>query len=140
MPKSRAFTVVEVLVVACAVLAMIVILAPFMRMAKDRANKIYCANNLRQISLGLHKFALDHNGVFPDNLGALYPDYVTSGTVFDCPGKKHSTVKSGPDYIYRAGLTESSASDEIIVQDSEANHAKSGKHIVRVDGSVEWAR
>ncbi|MFA5143201.1 MAG: DUF1559 domain-containing protein [Candidatus Omnitrophota bacterium] len=138
MLKSRAFTIIEVLIVACAVLAMIMVLAPFVHMTKNYANRVYCANNLRQISLGLHKYARDHKGVFPENLGILYPNYVNNGIIFDCPGRKGITDKSGPDYIYNAALTEKSAPDEIIVQDQEVNHPKSGRNIARVGGSVEW--
>jgi len=125
MRKIRAFTIVEVLVVACVVLAMIAALTPFVRMAKARANRMYCANNLRQISLGLHRYALDHNKKFPKNPGELYPNYVADKEVFD-------------NYKYTPGLTESSPAKEVIAQDNVGNHKKAGANILRVDGSVEW--
>ncbi len=126
MRKRRAFTIIEFLVVACVVFAMITLLAPFVRMTKARANKLYCANNLRQISLGLHKYALDHRNYFPGSLGELYPNYVSDENAF------------APDYVYTPGLAESSPPGSVIVQDKDGNHKKTGKNILRVDGSVEW--
>ena len=136
--QRKAFTIIELLIVTCVFLIMAVVLTPFVQTTKAHANRINCANNLRQISLGLHKYALDHRGSFPENLGALYPNYVSDGATLDCPGRKSAGIKNGPDYIYMAGLTEASGPEKIIVQDSDTNHAKSGKNIVKVDGSIEW--
>jgi len=57
---------------------------------------------------------------------------------FDCPAAKTPGTKDKPDYIYTAGLTELSSPKEIIVQDIDGNHKKSGKYILRINGSVEW--
>lgn len=122
--KKRAFTIIELLVVICVFLAMFAALAPFVRMAKTHANKINCANRLRQISLGLHKYAQEHDKKFPKSLGELYPAYIKDGGI--------------PNYVYAQGLTESSPAKEIIVQDEEGNHKGAGRNVLRVDGSVEW--
>lgn len=140
MQKRRAFTIMELLVVACVFLAMLAVLAPFVQMTRAHANKINCANNLRQISLGLHKYARDHNKKFPKSLGELYPTYINDGSILDCPAIKDRTAKSAPDYIYTQGLTESSPANEIIVQDADGNHKKAGKNALKVDGSVEWIK
>ena len=140
MRKNSAFTLIELAMVALVFLAMIAILAPFVRMTKARANRIYCANNLRQISLCLHKYALEHGNVFPKALGDLCPNYITDQGVFDCPASKAVGTSDSPDYIYVAGMTEASSPKEIIVQDKDGNHKKQGKNTLRIDGAVEWIR
>ena len=139
MRKIRAFTLVELAVVIAIFLIMLLALAPFVHIAKERRNRINCAGNLMKISLGLHSYAAEHDGAFPPNLAALYPNYVPDENAFDCPATKMAGTKDKPDYIYTAGLTELSPLKEIIVQDIDGNHKKSGKNILRINGSVEWA-
>lgn len=140
MRKNSAFTLIELTVVVLVFLAMIAMLAPFVQMTKARANRIYCANNLRQISLCLHKYALEHGNVFPKSLKDLYPDYITDQGAFDCPASKAVGTSDDPDYIYITGLTEASSLKEIMAQDKDGNHKKQGSNILRIDGTVEWAR
>lgn len=140
MGRKRGVTLIELAVVIGIFLIMIAVLAPFVHMAKARANRINCANNLMHISLGLHGYAREHNGVFPASLGALYPDYLQDPAAFDCPASKKMGTKTEPDYKYAAGLTENSSPKEIIAEDTDGNHKKSGRNILRVDGSVEWVR
>ncbi len=136
--EQRGFTIVEVLVVAGIFLVMFMALAPFVQMARMRANRINCTNNLRKISLGLHTYAVNHNNIFPPDLGALYPDYIESKAIFECPAKKSFRTSGKPDYAYTAGLTEASPSKTIIVEDINGNHKNAGKNVLRIDGSVEW--
>jgi len=49
---KKAFTIKELLFVIGVFIVMIAVLGPFVRMAKVRANRVECANNLRRISLG----------------------------------------------------------------------------------------
>jgi len=138
--KRSGFTIIELLFVIGIFCLMIIILTPFVHMAKERAHKIACANNLRHISLALHSYAADNNDAFPQSLGALYPNYVESEQVFDCPSSKLIGSAANPDYKYFTGLTETSGPKEVIAQDSKVNHKNSGGNILRVDGTVEWTR
>ncbi|MDD3906045.1 MAG: type II secretion system protein [Candidatus Omnitrophica bacterium] len=140
MLKKRSFTITELLIVAVVFLAMIAVLMPFVRMAKARSRRMYCANNLRQIRLGLRKYAMEHKNNFPATLGELYPNYVIGQDVFDCPASKTIGTKDSPDYSYAPGLTEVSSGDKVIAQDKDGNHKEAGKHILRVNGSVEWVK
>jgi len=137
--KNRAFTLIELLVVIGVVLLMIVGLTPFVQMTRERAHRINCANNLRQISIGLHTYAVDHNDAFPATLGALYPNYVDDEKAFDCPSSKTIGTHISPDYSYTTGLTETASPKDIIAQDANGNHKKAGKNVLKVNGSVEWA-
>jgi competence protein ComGC len=139
MRHNKGVTIIELVVVVCIFLLMVAILTPFVNMTKMRWYRIGCANNLRELSLGLHSYAADHNDTFPEKLGDLYPNYVTSEKVFDCPAIKNIGTKEAPDYEYTSGLSEIAPPKEIIVRDQDSNHRKTGNNILRVDGSVEWA-
>lgn len=136
--KNKGFTVIELLVVVGIFFLMTSVLAPFVKMVRERAHIITCGNNLRQISLGLHNYAADNNEAFPTELKALYPNYVESEKTFDCPAAGAIGTAEKPDYKYRAGLTEASAGAETIVEDLDGNHKKAGKNILRINGSVEF--
>lgn len=138
MSPKRGFTIVELSAVVAIFLLMLLALSPFVHIAKERKTRIDCAGNLMKISLALHSYASEHDGVFPGKLGDLYPNYVTDEKAFDCPAAKTVGTKDKPEYVYTAGLTELSQPKEIIVQDADGNHKKSGKNILRINGSVEW--
>jgi len=136
--NNKGFTIMELLVVAGIFFLMITALAPFVKMAKSHSRIIGCASNLREISLGLHAYAAEHNDSFPVRFGELYPNYVSSEKVFDCPATRTVGTADKPDYQYISGLSEASPPRETIAEDLDGNHKKSGKNILRVNGSLEW--
>lgn len=140
MKKTRAFTLVELLVAAGIFLVILAVLTPFMRMVRKDALRVKCAENMMKISLGLHSYAADHDELFPKTLGELYPKYIDSQKTFNCPASKTAGTPEKSDYEYRSGLTEVSGPKEIIVQDSEGNHKNNGKNVLHVDGTIEWIK
>jgi competence protein ComGC len=136
--KNKGVTIIELVAVVSIFILIIGALTPFVNMAKARSRRFGCANNLRKISLGLHVYAADHNDSFPSTLGELYPQYVDTENVLDCPSTKNIGTKEKPEYKYTFGLTELSPLKEVIVEDLDGNHRKNGKNVLRVDGSVEW--
>ncbi len=138
MKRTKAFTIIELIIVIGVFLVMFAFLAPVVEVTRERANNINCGNNLRKISLGLHLYASEHEDAFPPDLAALYPNYVKEAGAFDCPGTKTVGTPEKPDYHYVENLTESSDQNEIIAYDLDGNHKKHERNILRINGSVEW--
>lgn len=134
------FTVVELLVVVAIFIAMFAVLAPFVRVTKNWAQGINCANSIMELSLGLHRYARDHGGSFPQTLSELYPAYVADPKAFDCPASPKRGNPADPDYLYVPGLKESSPGRDGIIEDLPGNHGRAGRNVLHVDGSVSWKK
>lgn len=138
MTRKSGVTLMELVFVAAIFVLAITLLAPFVRIAKERSRRIDCEKNLRGIRLALGAYASEHKEEFPKELKELYPNYVTDQAVFDCPASKIIGTPDRPDYVYTAGLKALSPAKRVVVEDIDGNHGKSGRNLLRVDGSIEW--
>ena len=133
------------------------ILIPSLGRAREQANRVKCASNLRQIGQAAQLFANDHNGNFPDTFEQLLTHADLTGEVFVCPssndnpapgadGRTRATNlgKGGHlSYVYVGkGLgvvTGPGATGKaVLAYEPPSNHANGGINVLFSDGHVEF--
>src|SRR5262245_41791017 len=65
MRKRAGFSLVEIMVTVGIIAVLIALLLPVLSRAREAANRVACASNLRNLGQACHTFALSHRGRFP---------------------------------------------------------------------------
>ncbi|MDA0323169.1 MAG: type II secretion system protein [Verrucomicrobia bacterium] len=94
------FTLVEMLVVIGIIALLAALLFPILRHAKQKALVVHCETNIRNLSYSIFMHREEYDGVNPEWLSTLFPDYVNSKEAFVClSDKSHGRGGSMPEEI-----------------------------------------
>jgi prepilin-type processing-associated H-X9-DG protein len=140
-------------VLAVLALLLMVLLPPLQR-AREQANRVQCANNMRQLGQAMMIYANGNGGRFPDRIDRLLA-YVPPGA-FICPstgdtaatgstpqllaadmakGGHFSYVYVGQNYTTASALNPAVT---IVLYEPLGNHQNDGINVLYADGSVNF--
>ena len=156
--RWRAKSAITVGGIETALVVAIALLLPNLCRSSEQANRVKCANNLRQIGLALLQYANANRGRFPPTLATLIsdPDGEITSDVLICPssldsrpavntpsGQMAKVIETEPghmSYVYVGqGLSSDKATPETVVAyDNPHNHRDEGVNVLFGDGHVEF--
>ena len=100
--NKKHFTLIELLVVVAIIGILAAMLLPVLSKARERARRVSCASNLKQIGLAMIMYAGDKKGAFPDNNTTtdsmqllVINSYIVYGDVFMCPSTGYPQEAGG---------------------------------------------
>jgi prepilin-type N-terminal cleavage/methylation domain-containing protein len=103
-PARNGFTLIELLVVIAIIAILAALLLPALVAAKDRAVRVICMNNNRQLALGAHMYATDNQDFMPSpHWGNAYPGWLYTPVGGQPPDMTTAPYATNPQIAYEGG-------------------------------------
>jgi prepilin-type processing-associated H-X9-DG protein len=123
---------------------MISILLPSLNRAREAANRVKSASNLRQMGQGMFLYSNENRGKFPPDSATLKKYMADMDVKTDEMFK--SPLGAGPGgehyvYLYYEGLNNAASAEVIVAYDAAALNRRDGRdgtNLLFADGHVEW--
>lgn len=115
-----------------------------------------CVHNLKTLSIGLNRYAEDHQNQFPKRLADLWPKYISNPEDLICPelqaeyrnthGVPHpfpaapspDVIESLSSYVYIPGHTTADPAHTILLYEKDGHHAGKGRSLLYLNGRGAW--
>ncbi len=95
---------------------------PLTGRAHERAKRISCTSNLKQIYMGLEQYAGDYEGFLPPDLETLQKSgYLTDQEIYHCPSRLRPNAEFS-DYLYFGKDRTLKGPSFLLVRDRDKNH------------------
>jgi prepilin-type processing-associated H-X9-DG protein len=130
------------------------ILLPSLNRARETANRVKCASNMRQIGMACLLYANDNKGKYPPDMGTMLKTQDIVADVFLCPSSGNQIpndlrganvdvlaawVNANASYVYvGAGLKNDAPAETVVLYEKKEDHDEDGMNILYGDGHVEW--
>lgn len=143
---------------------LISILLPSLNKARETANRVKCAANMKQIGLAMMLYSNENKGNYPPDLGTLFLTEDVAPNVFVCPTSKDNlavppspapgtpdyekwrndvaaVINRDSDYVYLGkGKNATAGADVIVLHEKPNAHNGLGMNLLFGDGHVEFMR
>jgi prepilin-type N-terminal cleavage/methylation domain-containing protein len=104
-PARWGFTLMELMIVVSIIALLAIMAFPSFSSARSKSQKNACMNNLRQISSGKDRYALDKLGTTPTSLSHMVPTYINRTPT--CPTRGSYSLRAlGTDPTCSRGSTQ----------------------------------
>jgi prepilin-type processing-associated H-X9-DG protein len=138
------------------------IMLPSLNRARETANRVKCASNMRQIGQGIILYANENKGNFPPDQGTIFLTQDIHHSRFICPSSGHEpniapsprpntpeyekwrkdvaeAINKNSDYVYPGkGMNFNVGAETIILYEKPDAHGGQGMNILYGDGHVEF--